>query len=68
MKTYTTKQYQSANTILIALTSIILGYNIYQEIFHPEKSNLTFSIILVIMTYIVTEKYSTPTKKDKKAN
>lgn len=50
-------QYAATNKILIAIVSSVLGYNIYQAIVHPENSHLILSCILVMMTYIMVEKY-----------
>lgn len=38
MKTTIKNQYASANNALIFFVSMLVGYNIYQEIFHPRKS------------------------------
>ncbi|WP_312075015.1 hypothetical protein [Chryseobacterium sp.] len=64
MKTSLKNQYAYANQVLIAVVSTVLGYSLYQEIVHPENSRLTLSIILVVLTYIVVEKYGyKPEKK-----
>ncbi|HEX7870129.1 MAG TPA: hypothetical protein VF455_08440 [Chryseobacterium sp.] len=57
MKTILTHQYTSLYQFLIAITCAVLGYNLYQEIVHPENSRLTLSIILVVLTYFTAEKY-----------
>lgn len=57
MKTILTHQYTSLYQFLIAITCAVLGYNLYQEIVHPENSRLTLSIILVALTYFTAEKY-----------
>lgn len=64
MKTTLKNQYAFTNQILIAVVSAVFGYNLYQAIVHPENSHLILSIILVAMTYIVTEKYGTRKSKD----
>ena len=68
MKTSTpNNQYAEANNVLIIIVSMLLGYNIYQEIYHPEKSNLLLCIALVALTSIMVKKYGTKTEqKDKK--
>lgn len=58
MKTSTThNQYVFANNVLIFIVSMLLGYNIYQEIYHPEKSDLFICIILVALTSAMVKKY-----------
>lgn len=66
MKTSLKNQYVYANQALITIVAIVLGYNIYQFIQHPEKSNIGISLILVVFTSIMVRKYgySLP-KKDK---
>ncbi|WP_267403621.1 MULTISPECIES: hypothetical protein [unclassified Chryseobacterium] len=64
MKTTLKKQYAFTNQILIAVVSAAFGYNLYQAIVHPENSHLILSIILVAMTYMITEKYGTGKSKD----
>ncbi|CAD0222615.1 hypothetical protein KYG33_14820 [Chryseobacterium sp. D764] len=50
MKTTIKNQYASANNALIFFVSILVGYNIYQEIFHPEKADLILCIVMIIFT------------------
>lgn len=50
-------QYAYANNILIALVSAVFGYNLYQVLVHPEKSNIAISLILVVLTSIMVRKY-----------
>jgi hypothetical protein len=57
MKTSLKNQYTVTSQVLIAIVSAVLGCNIYQAIVHPEKSHLILSIILVMMTYNMVEKY-----------
>jgi len=68
MKTTLKNQYAYVNQILIAVVSAVLGYNLYQEIVHPENSGLTISSILVVLTYILVEKYVYKIKKEKEEN
>jgi uncharacterized membrane protein YwzB len=57
-------QYAATNKILMAVVSAVLGYNISQAIVHPENSHLILSVILVMITYIMVEKYGyKPIKK-----
>ncbi|MDF2833100.1 hypothetical protein [Chryseobacterium indoltheticum] len=64
MKTTLKNQYAYVNQILIAIVSATLGYNLYQEIVHSENSRLTLSIILVVLTYIMVEKYGYKPEKE----
>lgn len=58
MKTpFSKKQYIAANSILLFLVSVLLGYNIYQEICHPEKSHLFLCVVLVAITAAAIRKY-----------
>ncbi len=66
MKSSTSNQYASANNILIFIVSMLLGYNIYQEIYHPEKSQLLLCIILVALTSVMVQKYGTKTDEKHK--
>lgn len=66
MKTSTSNQYASANNILIFIVSMLLGYNIYQEIYHPEKSQLLLCVILVALTSVMVQKYGTKTDEKHK--
>lgn len=52
-------QYAAANNVLIFVVSMLLGYNIYQEIYHPEKSELLLSLILLALTSVMVHKYGT---------
>ncbi|WP_347217474.1 hypothetical protein [Chryseobacterium sp.] len=66
MKTSTTNnQYASANSVLIFIVSLLLGYNIYQAIYHPEKSDLFICIILAALTSVMVQKYGTKTDEKK---
>ncbi|OCA71103.1 hypothetical protein BBH99_03455 [Chryseobacterium contaminans] len=66
MKISTSNQYTSANSVLIFIVSILLGYNIYQAICHPEKSDLFICIILVALTSVTVQKYGTKADQKKK--
>lgn len=67
MKTSTKNQYAYVNNILIAFVSAIFGYNFYQAIVHPEKSNIAISLILVVLTSVMVRKYGyKPVKEEKK--
>lgn len=66
MKTSTSNQYASANSVLIFIVSMLLGYNIYQAIYHPEKSDLFICIILVALTSVMVQKYGTKADEKKK--
>lgn len=68
MKTTTRNQYAFANNILIALVSAIFGYNLYQAIVHPDKSNIAISLILVVLTSVMVRKYGYKQVKDKENN
>ncbi|MCW1963741.1 hypothetical protein [Chryseobacterium viscerum] len=57
MKTTIKNQYSSANNVLIFFVSILAGYNIYQEIFHPEKADLILCIIMITLTGITVQKH-----------
>lgn len=66
MKTSIKNQYVYANQALITIVAIVLGYNIYQFIQHPENSNIGISLILIVFTSIMVRKYGyTFPKKDK---
>ncbi|SDI66771.1 hypothetical protein [Chryseobacterium jejuense] len=67
MKTSTfNNQFASANSVLIWVVSMLLGYHIYQEIYHPEKSDLFICVILVALTSVMVQKYGTITDGKKK--
>lgn len=68
MKTTTRNQYAYANSILIVLVSAVFGYNLYQLIVHPAKSNIALSLILVVLTSIMVRKYGYKQVRDKKEN
>lgn len=61
-------QYAFANNILIALVSAVFGYNFYQAIVHPEKSNIAISLILVVLTSVMIRKYGYTKPKDQSKN
>lgn len=66
MKTSTSNnQYTSANNVLIFLVSMLLGYNIYQEIYHPEKSDFILCVVLLALTSVMVQKYGA--KNDQKS-
>lgn len=66
MKTpFSKNQYVAANSILIFIVSVLLGYNIYQEIYHPEKSHLFLCAVLVAITAAAVRKYGLKTEKEK---
>ncbi|MCE3075182.1 hypothetical protein [Chryseobacterium gwangjuense] len=69
MKTpFSKKQYVAANSVLIFLVSMLLGYNIYQEIYHPEKSDLFLCAVLVAITAATVRKYGLKTEEEKQKN
>ncbi|MGG7470136.1 hypothetical protein ACVVIH_16165 [Chryseobacterium arthrosphaerae] len=51
------KQYTEANNVLIFIVSVLLGYNIYHAIHHPEKSDLLLCIVLLALTSATVQKY-----------
>lgn len=57
MKTTIKNQYSSANNALIFFVSMLVGYNIYQEIFHPEKADLILFVIMIVLTAFTIQKY-----------
>lgn len=68
MNTSLKNQYAFANNVLIAVVSSTLGYNIYQVIVHPERSHLALSLILVLLTYFMVQKYGYKTIKETREN
>ncbi|MFS4431746.1 hypothetical protein [Chryseobacterium sp. S90] len=58
MKTTIKNQYVSANNALIFFVSMLVGYNIYQEIFHPEKADIILCVIMVALTTVTIQKYN----------
>ncbi|WP_288447521.1 hypothetical protein [uncultured Chryseobacterium sp.] len=66
MKTTARNQYAYVNSILITIVSAIFGYNFYQAIVHPEKSNIAISLILVVFTSVMVRKYGYQPVKEKK--
>ncbi|MDR2234802.1 MAG: hypothetical protein LBE92_01650 [Chryseobacterium sp.] len=64
MKTHLKKQYAEANSVLLFLVSMLLGYNIYQEIYHPEKSELFLCAVLVALTGSMIRKYGLKTDQE----
>lgn len=66
MKTSARNHYAYANNILITVVSAIFGYNLYQAIVHPEKSNIAISLILVVLTSVMVRKYGNKPVKEKK--
>ncbi|WP_160138213.1 hypothetical protein [Chryseobacterium sp. c4a] len=60
------KQYKAANSILLFIVSIFFGYNLYQEIYHPEKSQLLLCAILVALTSVMIQKYGIKTDEKNK--
>lgn len=66
MKTILQNKYSYTEQLMIALVSAFSGYHLYQEIVHPEKSQLTLSILLVVLTYFLINKYGI--KPDKRKN
>lgn len=65
MKTILENNYSSAQQLIIAIVSSFFGYQLYQEIVSPEKSQLTLSMILVVLTYALLNKYGArPAKKN----
>ncbi len=64
MKTILENNYSFAQQLIIAIVSTFFGYHLYQEIVSPEKSQLALSIMLVVITYALINKYGTrPEKK-----
>ncbi|MDR6921326.1 MULTISPECIES: hypothetical protein [Chryseobacterium] len=61
MKTTSNHQYAAANSVLLFLVSLLLGYNIYQEIYHPEKSELFLCAVLVAITAAMIRRYGLKT-------
>ncbi len=57
MKTILKNDYSSFHQVIIAGVSSFFGYHLYQEIVHPEKSQLTLSLMLIILTYALISKY-----------
>lgn len=49
----------SGNNVLIFLVSVLLGYNIYQEIYHPEKSDFLLCVVLLAFISVTAKKYGT---------
>jgi len=66
MKTSSKNQYAYANNILITLVSAVFGYNLYHAIVHPEKSNITLALMLVILTSVMVRKYGHQPTNEKK--
>lgn len=66
MKTSSKNQYAYANNILITLVSAVFGYNLYQAIVHPEKSNIILALMLVILTSVIVRKYGHQPTNEKK--
>lgn len=66
MKTSAKNQYAYVNNILITVVSAIFGYNFYQAIVHPEKSNIAISLILVVLISVMVRKYGHQPVKEKK--
>ncbi|KAA0129875.1 hypothetical protein FY557_03965 [Chryseobacterium sp. SN22] len=65
MKTILENNYSFAQQLIIAIVSTFFGYQLYQEIVSPEKSQLTLSIMLVVITYVLINKYGAqPEKKN----
>ncbi|MBB6332555.1 positive regulator of sigma E activity [Chryseobacterium sediminis] len=62
MKTTIKNQYSSANNALIFFVSMLVGYNIYQEIFHPEKADLILCVIMIVLTTFTIQKYGKKTE------
>ncbi|WP_129041199.1 hypothetical protein [Chryseobacterium sp. CH21] len=63
MKTTINNQYASSSNALIFFVSMLVGYNIYQEVFHPEKADLILCVIMVALTAISIQKYGEKTKE-----
>ncbi|MDR4955080.1 hypothetical protein REB14_23090 [Chryseobacterium sp. ES2] len=61
MKTTIKPPYTSANNALIFFVSMLVGYNIYQEIFRPEKADLMLCIVMMAITAITVQKYGVKT-------
>ena len=63
MKAILENRYSYAQQLIIAIVSSFFGYHLYQEIISPEKSQLTLSIMLVIITYALINTYGTKPEK-----
>ncbi|MDQ1162577.1 hypothetical protein QE422_002945 [Chryseobacterium sp. SORGH_AS 447] len=63
MKTILENNYSFAQQLIIATVSVFFGYHFYQEIVSPEQSQLTLSIMLVVITYFLINKYGARPKK-----
>jgi len=66
MRTSAKIQYAYVSNILITIVSAVFGYNFYQAIAHPEKSNIAVSLILAVLTSVMVRKYGYQPVKEKK--
>ncbi|MEJ5050900.1 hypothetical protein WH221_13800 [Chryseobacterium culicis] len=57
MKTTIKNPSSSANNALIFFVSMLVGYNLYQEIFHPEKADLILCILMIALTAATIKQY-----------
>lgn len=57
MKTAIKNQRASVNNALIFFVSMLIGYNIYQEIFHPEKADFILCVVMIVLTGATIQKY-----------
>lgn len=57
MKAILKNRYSHVQQLIIAIVSSFFGYHLYQEIVSPEKSQLTLSIMLVVITYALINTY-----------
>lgn len=64
MKAILENRYSYAQQLIIATVSSFFGYHLYQEIVSPEKSQLTLSIMLVVITYAMINKYGIKPEKE----
>ncbi|KPE50575.1 hypothetical protein [Chryseobacterium indologenes] len=64
MKTTSNHQYIAVNSVLLFIVSMLLGYNIYQEIYHPEKSELLLCTVLVAITSAAIRRYGLKTDQE----
>jgi len=57
MKTTIKNPSASDNNALIFFVSMLVGYNLYQEIFHPEKADLVLCILMIALTAVTVQQY-----------
>lgn len=57
MKTTIKNPSASSSNALIFFVSMLAGYNLYQEIFHPEKADLILCILMIALTAVTVKQY-----------